>query len=712
MIRTIAAVGAASLVLTILPAAALAGSPAGAPRFGTPGSAGAGDAYFPQDGNGGYNVGHYDLRVRYQPSSGRLAGLATISARATQNLSAFNLDLVGLNVRAVSVDGRPATWSRAGQELTVRPRKTLRDDRRFTVVLRYGGVPVSLEGAGFIATDDGFDIVGEPHVAASWFPVNDHPTDKAAYTFRVTVPRGRQVVANGDLVDVDRHRGRATWTWHAPDPMASYLATVDVGEFQLDAYRRGGIRYLDAIDPDLFEPVAAPSTGTRFAVSQPGISAYKRLLRQIDVPAGGATVGFTMTRDTEADWDFVFVEAHAVGSEEWTTLPDANGNTADDPGFSCLVWPDLHPFISDHYMSVDQGAETCSPTNGAGEWWAASGASGGPEQWLVDLSAYAGSTVELSISYASDQSVPQGGVYVDDIVVSTGEGSTSFETGFDGWTVPGAPAGSPGNEDDWIIGTAADVPPPPGEFAAAAFARQPEIIGFESSVFGRYPWRSAGGIVDDVEGLGFALENQTRPVYSKGFFSDPESSDGVVVHELAHQWYGDSLAVKRWKEIWLNEGFATYAEWLWQAREGIATEQETFDFFYEDFIAPDDPWWDITIGDPGPDQLFEFPVYFRGAMTLHQLRLTVGDADFFRILRVWAQSRAGDNVATREFIRLSERISGQELHDLFNDWLYTPGRPELPTAQRASAPDELPATRPAGIDALIATMKLETSSRR
>jgi hypothetical protein len=363
-------------------------------------------------------------------------------------------------------------------------------------------------------------------------------------------------------------------------------------------------------------------------------------------------------------------------------------------------------------MSVDQGAETCSPTNGAGEWWAASGASGGPEQWLVDLSAYAGSTVELSISYASDQSVPQGGVYVDDIVVSTGEGSTSFETGFDGWTVPGAPAGSPGNEDDWIIGTAADVPPPPGEFAAAAFARQPEIIGFESSVFGRYPWRSAGGIVDDVEGLGFALENQTRPVYSKGFFSDPESSDGVVVHELAHQWYGDSLAVKRWKEIWLNEGFATYAEWLWQAREGIATEQETFDFFYEDFIAPDDPWWDITIGDPGPDQLFEFPVYFRGAMTLHQLRLTVGDADFFRILRVWAQSRAGDNVATREFIRLSERISGQELHDLFNDWLYTPGRPELPTAQRASAPDELPATRPAGIDALIATMKLETSSRR
>ena len=92
-------------------------------------------------------------------------------------------------------------------------------------------------------------------------------------------------------------------------------------------------------------------------------------------------------------------------------------------------------------------------------------------------------------------------------------------------------------------------------------------------------------------------------------------------------------------------------------REGLGTAQEIFDFFYNDFIPDDHPWWQITIGDPGPDLLFEFPVYFRGAMTLHQLRLAVGDDDFFRILRAWAQSRAGDNVTTREFIRLAERIS-------------------------------------------------------
>jgi hypothetical protein len=710
MIRTVAAVGTASLVLTLLPAAALAGVQAERHRAGTPGSPSIGDPYFPPDGNGGYDVAHYDLKVRYRPSTGTLDGLATIRARSTKDLSAFNLDFVGLTVRGITVDGHTATWSRAGQELRVRPWRTLKDHHGFTVKVRYGGVPESLEGAGFIATDDGFDIVGEPHVAASWFPVNDHPTDKASYTFRVTVPRGRQVVANGDLVDVEKHGSWATWTWDAPDPMASYLATVDVGEFQLHAYRQGGLRYLDAIDPDLFDPIAAPTTGTGFAVSQQADNSYKRLMHSIAVPASGAEVDFTVTRNTEADWDFAFVELHRVGTDEWTTLPDENGHTTDDTGNSCLLWPDLHPFISDHYMTVDQAATTCEPTHGDGEWWAASGTSDGPEQWQVDLTPYAGSTVELSISYASDFSVQLPGVFVDDVVVSTGEGSTSFEGGLDGWTVPGAPVGSPGNENDWIAGTVDDVPPPPGEFAAGAFARQPEIIGFESSVFGRYPWKSAGGIVDDVEGLGFALENQTRPVYAPDFFTDPESSDGVVVHELAHQWYGDSLAVRRWREIWLNEGFATYAEWLWQAREGIATEQENFDFFYEDFIAPDDPWWDITIGDPGPDLLFEFPVYFRGAMTLHQLRLAVGDPDFFRILRVWAQSRAGDNVTTSEFIRLSERISGQQLDGLFQTWLYTPGRPELPGGERALE-ERGSGKRPAGVDALISTMKGEAALR-
>ena len=108
------------------------------------------------------------------------------------------------------------------------------------------------------------------------------------------------------------------------------------------------------------------------------------------------------------------------------------------------------------------------------------------------------------------------------------------------------------------------------------------------------------------------------------------------MHELAHQWFGDSLAVERWQHIWLNEGFATYAEWLWSEHEGLGTAQEIFDNFYNG-IPAGRPVLDVTIGDPGPDNLFDISVYWRGGMTLHQLRLAVGDDDFFRILRRWAQ---------------------------------------------------------------------------
>jgi predicted metalloprotease with PDZ domain len=236
-----------------------------------------------------------------------------------------------------------------------------------------------------------------------------------------------------------------------------------------------------------------------------------------------------------------------------------------------------------------------------------------------------------------------------------------------------------------MVGTAADTPPPLGVTVDESLALQPEVIEFESGIFGRYPFSAAGGIVDDAE-IGFALENQTRPIYSKFFFTDPMSGAFVVVHELAHQWFGDSLAVVQWQHIWLNEGFATYTEWLWAEHIGLITTQQIFDDVYSG-IPEDEPFWSVIIGDPGPDLLFDGAVYDRGAMTLHQLRLAVGDDDFFRILRKWAQSREGDNVTTDEFIGLAERISGQDLDELFDTWLFTPAKPELPgaTSLRSSA---------------------------
>jgi hypothetical protein len=424
-----------------------------------------------------------------------------------------------------------------------------------------------------------------------------------------------------------------------------------------------------------------PRTGDQFAISQQASSSYKRLSRSISVPAGGAQLSFWITRDTEPGWDFFFVEAHTPGADDWTTLPDLNDHTTQDTGNSCPFWLALHPFV-EHYQSAiadpEPGGPSCEPSGSSGDWWAASGASDGWELWSVDLSEWAGETVEVSLTYASDDIIQASGVFVDDIVVSTGEGSTSFEADgdvLDGWTVPGAPEGSPGNENDWIVGTVADAPPSVGENAEASLARQTEIISFLEESFGRYPFRAAGGIVDDAE-IFFALENQTRSIYSKYFFGEPGGGDFVVVHELAHQWYGDSLTIQAWRHIWLNEGFATYAEWLWNEREGLGTAQETFDFFYE-AIPADDPFWSVVIGDPGPDSLFDFAVYARGAMTLHQLRLTVGDEVLFRILKAWARTQAGDNVTTREFIRLAERMSDQQLDALFEEWLFTPSKPTL-----------------------------------
>ena len=414
-------------------------------------------------------------------------------------------------------------------------------------------------------------------------------------------------------------------------------------------------------------------------------SSYKRLTRTIAVPAGGATLSFWITRDTEQNWDFAFVEAHTVGAENWTTLPDANGHTSSDTGNSCPFggWQAIHPFLA-HYQT-DNGDGTCSATGTTGTWSAATGQSDGAEQWTVDLGAYAGTTVEVSIAYASDEVVQAHGLFIDDISTSTGEGTTSFEADgdmFDGWTVPGPPAGSPGNENDFTVGTIADLPEPLGFQARRSFDREPEIVRFLSGYFGPYPFRDVGGIVDHLAGVGFALENQTRPIYAQEFFYDPIGADSVVVHELAHQWYGDSVAVATWSEIWLNEGFATYAEWLWSEHEGLGTAQEIFDGNYAG-IAADNPFWQVTIGDPGPEALFDGAVYVRGAMTLHQLRLTVGDDAFFRILRKWAASKRGGNGTTAEFIKLAERISGQDLDALFTTWLFTPGKPDVPAAAAA-----------------------------
>jgi aminopeptidase N len=472
----------AFLAVTTMSAALVPGAAGAAPPQFTAGSTGLGDPYFPLDGNGGYDVQHYGLDLRYDPTTDHLEGTATITARATQNLSRFDLDLQGQTVRSVTVDGVAAAWTRETHELVVTPAAGLRVNRTFTVGVSYEGVPETQQTAfgpiGFIHTDDGALVVAEPDAASTWFPANDHPRDAATVDVTATVPEGLTAVSNGELRGQSTSGGLTTWSWHAAEPMATYLITLAVGHYDLRAYQARGIRFWDALAP--------------------GLS---------------------------------------------TIDPDP-----DNPG------------------------------------------------------------------------------------------------------------------------------PSAGEVAGGSLARQPEMLDFLSGFLGRYPFRTAGGIVDDTTDLAVALETQTRPIYSPLFFSDPVAGDLVVVHELAHQWLGDLLRLDTWQHTWLNEGFATYAEWLWLEREGIATAQEESDRI-AGLLPPE--FWQTPVVDPGPalEQMFGDPVYYRGAMTLQALRKDVGDPVFFRILRSWVSANAGSTVTTDEFIALAEKVSGQQLDELFRTWLFTPEKP-------------------------------------
>jgi aminopeptidase N len=451
--------------LAVVPATPAAPAPVGF----SPGAPGLGDPYFPLEGNGGYEPVHYDLNLSYAPATHRLSGAATILATATQNLSRFDLDLQGLNVRRVTVAGLPASFTRDGQELVITPAFGLPAHLPFVVTVTYDGSPETIVGSpvvfgapyGWIYTDDGAFVGCEPNAASTWFPSDDHPSRKATFTFRITVPSDRAVMANGDLLGHRTSGGHATYVWNETSPMATYLATIDIGKWQIRQGRtRAGIRETVGLDPAL---------------------------------------------------------AH-----------DASG-----------------------------------------------------------------------------------------IVASTGQ-----------------------------------------------------VTDYWSHVFGPYAFTSTGAIVDDVPDIGYSLETQTRPLY--GFAAGP----GTVSHELAHQWFGDSVSVADWREIWLNEGFATFASWLWAEHTGGPTTLQIAKDVYNTRPATSD-FWNQSIADPKRDTMFSQAVYERGGMALAMLRDKIGDTDFFRLLRTWAGTHRYGNATTAEFTVLAEKISGRDLTSFFDAWLWQKSRPPL-----------------------------------
>ncbi len=437
--------------------------------IGVTGAPGVDDPYFPQLGNGGYDVASYHIELEWLAETGSIDATTTIELTPTVALDTFNLDLVGLEVGEVRVDGRPAPHERAGRELTIDPDPVLVAGGPVQVEVRYGGVPQPLElgsrvfGAGW--QTDGRDayVVAEPAGAATWFPGNDHPTDKATFRFDVTVPEDLVAVANGMLVgETPTGDGRRTFHWVATDQMTTYLASVVIGDLVIE--------------------------------------------------------------------------------------------------------------------------ERTAPTG------------------LALRDAY---------------------------------------------------------------------PPEVAAEARVDFSRVGEMIAVYEDWFGPYPFEVYGQVVVD-EPLGFALENQTLSLFGIDFVTGTGALETIVAHELAHQWFGNAVSPATWRDIWLNEGFATYAEWIWEQETGgrsIETSAQATHLFADFGVPP---------GDPGPEELFQPTVYFRGALALHALAVEIGDDAFRQLLREWVVRHDDASASTADLLALAEELSGQELDPLFDAWVHGAALPPFP----------------------------------
>lgn len=463
--RAAAALAVALLGLTLAPAGAGDVPPA------APGTFEPQDPYYPNLGNAGYDVEHYDISLAYSPPDQTLRGSVRIRARADRRLTQFNLDLTGMTVERVEVDGNEARSSRTEGELVVQPAAPIASGAEFTVRVRYSGDPDGggIQGTGidngWIGTTNGAVTLNEPDGASRWFPGNDHPADKATFVFRVTVPAALTVVANGRLRSRHRVGTTTTWVWQATEPMATYLTELVIDELDL-----------------------------------------------------------------------------------------VNGPTIDG--------------------------------------------------------------VKLRSAYS----------------------------------------------------------PSTRSVAEPAVDQTPEMLVFFTERFGPFPFDTYGVAVP-LDGLrSIAFEAQTLSVVAPNLFFDDETAGRILAHELVHQWLGDWVSPASWREIWLNEGFATYFEWLW-IEHSFGTSLATSVSDARRAVSRDE---ETAADDPGRDRMFGTAAYQRGALTIDALHRTLGDAAFDRFLRTYLERFGGSVATTAELIAVASEAAGTDLTTFFRSWLGPGSLPERP----------------------------------
>jgi aminopeptidase N len=199
----------------------------------------------------------------------------------------------------------------------------------------------------------------------------------------------------------------------------------------------------------------------------------------------------------------------------------------------------------------------------------------------------------------------------------------------------------------------------------------PRVLRFLERRWGRYPFPVGGAVVTQTP-YDTAFETQTRPIFTASVFDRPGPPLWTVVHEVSHQWFGDSITAKRWRHIWLAEGFATYNEWIWSEHLGRRTAEKLFEKTYADHPADDDLWGRPVVR---PDFAPSAPAYLRGAMTLQALRNRIGGRVFDTMMRGWVRSHRHQTATTGDFEQYAEDASGQDLGEFFRAWLHAAGRP-------------------------------------
>ncbi len=221
----------------------------------------------------------------------------------------------------------------------------------------------------------------------------------------------------------------------------------------------------------------------------------------------------------------------------------------------------------------------------------------------------------------------------------------------------------------WYVAVSRQISPRQRAGLMRLMRRTPRITAWLERQVGPYPFSTTGGVVTALP-VAFALENQTRPTY----FETSPGDVSLVVHEMSHQWFGDSVSLQRWRDIWLNEGFATFLEVRWDETHGGPAGATWLRESYDAHPRGDD-LWRLRISDPGPSRIFDGAVYRRGAMTLQALRHRVGERDFWRILRTWTGSRRHGTGSDAAFRALASAVSGEDLGPFFAAWLDTTARP-------------------------------------